>query len=106
VHGRSHPHHATHSPRERSGPASKHGDLDGDSPYALNVPPAERWLIGVMIVVGVLLAAFLFPDELRRSRWRLADRGDARAPASTGQASSTSFRARELPDRDEEHRQA
>jgi hypothetical protein len=64
-------HYATHSPPERSGPASKHSYPDDNALLGVNMPPgsAGTWLMAVMIVVGVVLAAFLFADERWRSRW-------------------------------------
>jgi hypothetical protein len=63
--------HATHSSRERSGPAGKRGYPDGDAVLGVDMPPgsADTWLMAVMIVVGVLLAAFLFAGDRLRSRW-------------------------------------
>jgi hypothetical protein len=61
----------THSSGERSGPAGKHGYPDGDALLGVDMPPgsADTWLMAVMIVAGALLAAFLFADDRRRSRW-------------------------------------
>jgi hypothetical protein len=63
--------YATQSPPERSGPASKHSYPDDNALLGINMPPgsAGTWLMAVMIVVGVVLAAFLLADEERRSRW-------------------------------------
>jgi hypothetical protein len=63
--------YATHSSRERSGPAGKRGYPDGDALLGVDMPPgsADTWLMAVMIVAGVLLAAFLFAGDRRRSRW-------------------------------------
>jgi hypothetical protein len=62
-------HYATQSPRERSGPASKHSHPDGNELLGVNMPPgsAGTWLMAVMIVAGVVLGAFLFAED----RWRL-----------------------------------
>jgi hypothetical protein len=64
-------HYAAQSPRERSGPASKHSYPDGNALLGVTMPPgsAGTWLMAVMIVVGVVLAAFLFADDRWRSRW-------------------------------------
>jgi hypothetical protein len=61
---------ATRSPRERFGRAGRRYP-HRDPPYAVSAPPesGETWAVGVMIVVGLLLAAFLFADEQWRSRW-------------------------------------
>lgn len=63
--------YASHAPPARSGRAGKHAYPDGGSLLGVNMPPesADTWLIAVMIVAGVLLAAFLFADEQWRSRW-------------------------------------
>jgi hypothetical protein len=64
-------HAATPSPRERSGPPFKRPYPDGNAVLGVSTPPGstDTWLMAVMIVVGVLLAAFLFADEQWRSRW-------------------------------------
>jgi hypothetical protein len=63
--------YATHSPRERPGPAGKHGYPNGDALLGVNVPPgsADTWLMALIIVAAVALAAFLFLDERWRARW-------------------------------------
>jgi hypothetical protein len=64
-------HYVTQSPPERSGPASKHPYPDGNALLGVGMPPGSvgTWLMAGMIVVGVVLAGFLFAGDRWRSRW-------------------------------------
>jgi hypothetical protein len=64
-------HSATPSRLGPSGPAGKHPYRDGSTMLGVNLPPgsAGMWLMVAMIVVGVVLAAFLFADDQWRARW-------------------------------------